>query len=93
VVGVTARRLLGDLELCGGGEEPAAADDLCENARLGKGQPIACGKALDLGAKAGGGIGDENGGGRPVDVEDRQRAGGGKRDDMGEKRRGMFASV
>jgi hypothetical protein len=46
-----------------------------------------------LDAKADGGIGDEDGGGRLVDIEDRRRTAGGKRDDMGEKRRGIFASV
>ena len=86
VVCVTARRRLGDFEFCGGGEKPIAANDFAKNAGLGNGKPESCGKALNLGAKAGGGIDDEDGGGRPVNIEHRRRPAGGERDDMGEKR-------
>ncbi len=72
---------------------PVAADDFRQNAGLGGGQPESCGEALDLSAKAGGGIDDEDGGGRPVDIEDRRRAVGGERDDVGEKRRASFAAA
>jgi hypothetical protein len=46
-----------------------------------------------LGAKASGGIDDEDGGGRPVDIEDRRRAVGGERDNMGDEWRAIFAAV
>jgi hypothetical protein len=49
-------------------------------------------KVPDLGARAGGGIDDEDGGGRPVEVEDRRGPDRGERNDMGEKRRAIFAA-
>jgi hypothetical protein len=64
-----------------------------ENSALANGQPESRGKALNLGVKAGGGIDDEDRGGRPVDIEHRRRAAGGKRGDMGEKRQAIFAAA
>jgi hypothetical protein len=92
VLRVGARRRLGDVEPRGGGEKPVAANDFPKNAGLG-GQPESRGKTPNLGAKAGVGIDDEDGGGRPVDIEDRFRALGGERDDIGEKRRAIFAAA
>jgi hypothetical protein len=92
-VRVAARRRLGDFEPRGGGEKPVSTNDFRKNACFGNGQPESCGKALNLGAKAGGGIDDEDGRGRPVDIEDRRRAAGGERDDMGEKRRAILPQL
>jgi len=92
-VRVAARRRLGDFEFCGGGKKPAAANDFAKDAGLGNGQPETSGKALNLGAEARGGIDDEDGRGGRVDIEDRRRAVGGERDDMGEKRRAIFAAA
>ena len=47
---------------------------------------------LDLGAKTGG-IDDEDGGGRPVEVEDGHGPVRGERDDMSDKRRAIFAAA
>ena len=93
VLRVGARRRLGDFESRGGGEKPVAGDDFGENAGLGGGQPEPCGEVLDLGAEAGGGIDDEDGGGRPVEIEDRRGPDRGERDDMGDKRRAIFAAA
>jgi hypothetical protein len=46
-----------------------------------------------LGAEAGSGIDDEDGGGGPVDIEDRNRTVGGERNDMGDKRQAIFAAA
>jgi hypothetical protein len=92
VVCVAPRRRLGDFEFCGGGGKPPAADNFVKNPLFGKGQPEFCGKLFDSGVKSRGGIDDKDGGGRPVDVENRSRPARGERDDMGKKRRAIFAA-
>ena len=83
----------GDLEPRGGGGKAVSGDDFGENACLGGGQPEPCGKLLDLGTEAGGGIDDEDSDGRPLEVEDRQGPDWGERNDVGDKRRAIFASA
>jgi hypothetical protein len=82
-LGVGACRRLGDFELCCGDKEPVPANDFRNYAAFGRGEPEFCAKAPDLGAQIGCGIGDKTGGGRPVYIEDRNRAISGERKDMG----------
>ena len=88
-----ARRLRGDFEFCSSGDKPVVGNDFGENACLAGGQPESCGKMLDLGAEAGGWVDDEDGGSRPVEVEDCHGPDRGERNDMGDKRRGIFAAA
>jgi hypothetical protein len=90
---VGTRRQLSDLEPRGGCGKPVSGDDFRKNACLGGGQPEPCGKAPDLGAEVGFGIDDEDGGGRLVEIEDGYGPVRGKRNDMREKRRAIFAAT
>lgn len=89
VLRVGARRRLGDFEPRGGREQPVSCNDFGENACLGGGQPEPCGKVLDLALEAGGGIDDEDGGGRPFEVEDGHGPDRGEGHDMGDERRSV----
>ncbi len=91
-VGVGARGPPADFELRGGGGKAVSGYDFGKNAGLGGGQPERCGKMPDLGAKIGRWIDDEDGGGRPVEVEDCHGPVRGERDDMRKMRRAIFAA-
>src|ERR1019366_6923739 len=90
---VGTRRRSGDPEPRGGGNKPISANDFRKNACLGGSQPEPCRKAPDLSAKFGGLIGDEEGCGWRLNIEDRHRMVGGQRKDMGEKRQGIFGAA
>jgi len=92
-VRVGTHRPPANFEPRGGGGKAVSGNDFGENACLGRSQPEPCGEVLDLGAEAGGGVDDENGGGGPVEVEDRHGPVGGKRNDMGDERRAIFAAT
>ncbi len=91
-VRVGARCRPADLEPRRGCGKSISADDFPKDACLGGRQPKSCAKPPDLGAKTGAGIDDEDSSGRPLNVEDRHRAVRGERDDMGDKRRPIFAA-
>src|SRR5690348_16329944 len=91
--GVTARRRRANFEPLGGSLKTLSANNFPEHARLGGGEPEPCAKVLNLGAKIGSGIDNQDSNGRTIKVEDRCRAVGGEWEDMGEKLRVIFAAA
>src|SRR5579875_1733204 len=88
-----ADRRIADAELGADGGKPVPAYDLLKNARLSGGKSESRRKAPDSIAMFGIRIDGEDGDSWPVDVEDRQRAVGGKRKDIGESWQGVRAAV
>jgi hypothetical protein len=74
---VAPRRRFANLEPRRGGGPSLAANKLRNTFRLGGGEAVQFGNALDFCFKIGRGIDDEEGSGGPLDVENRRRADGG----------------